>query len=133
MLGAAIVTTDSVAYAWANPDGACDPSNISAYQRRLNNGMVVDIVLQNEAGPLGSDNIPGLTPFTNYTIEVRYVCADGRMSAFSAPLMFQTPQGSEQPVERDTHLAQMKFSVLSNCCETKMLVILIKGTIMSKH
>lgn len=103
MLEAAIVGTDSVAYAWANPDGACDPSNISGYQRRLNNGMVVNITLQNEAGPLGSDNIPGLTPFTNYTIEVRYVCTDGMKSVFSAPLMFQTLQGSEQ-VDRETHI-----------------------------
>ena len=95
MLEAAIVTTDSVAYAWVNPVGACDSSNISAYQRTLNNGMVFDIVLQNEAGPLGADNIPGLTPFTNYTIMVRYVCADGMKSTFSAPLMFQTLQGSK--------------------------------------
>lgn len=98
MLEAALVVMDSVAYVWRNPDDACDPSMIMFYQRMLDNDTVVNITIP--IGPLGSEVLVGLTPFTNYTIRIRYVCADNRMSNFSDPLMVQTSQGSEHSTER---------------------------------
>ena len=95
MLEAALVVTDSVAYAWRNPDDACAPSTISFYQRMLDNDTEFNITISGGAGPLGSEVIGGLTPFTNYSIRVRYVCADGNHSAFSDPLIAETSQGSE--------------------------------------
>ena len=98
MLRTAIVEEDSVAYAWSNPDNACQPSTINLYQRMLNDSMVVNVAIPNGPGPLGSDAINGLTPFTIYSVVVRYVCADGTESPFSSPLVFQTLQGSEHHV-----------------------------------
>ena len=109
MLESAIVGPDSVAYAWRNPDGACSPSTIELYQRMLNNYTEVNITIPNGPGPLGSDVISTLAPFTNYSIEVRYICADGSMSAFSDPLMFQTLQGSEDSIERPAFV-YMRFT-----------------------
>lgn len=110
MLEAALVVMDSVAYAWRNPDDVCDPSTISFYQRMLDNDTEVNITIP--LGPLGSDVLVGLTPFTNYSIRVRYVCVDNRMSDFSDPLMVQTSQGSEHSTPwRDMYFICKGFSM----------------------
>lgn len=116
MLETAIVGPDSVAYAWRNPDDACSPSTIRFYQQMLNNYTAVNITIPNGPGPLGSDVISGLTPFTNYSIEVRYICADGRMSAFSDPLMFQTLQGSEDSIERPAFCLHEVYVMSMHVC-----------------
>ena len=87
----------SVTYRWNNPSegDACPGSNAFAYQTRINGSNP-----QNQTGfpslpSIGSQTRSGLDPFTNYTTDVRILCADGSATNFSEPLNFMTTQGRE--------------------------------------